>query len=86
MIKILYFTSATCRPCKQFLPIAESVCKMLELDFEIVSVDEHPDKARYYSVSSVPTTMITKNNQIMNSIVGATSRYDYEKKIRNAMR
>lgn len=86
MVKILYFTSATCRPCKQFQPVAESVCEQLEIPMQVIKAEEDQVNFTRYAISSVPSIIVLVEDVAKTQIIGATTRYDLEKKIRNAMR
>jgi thioredoxin len=74
-IIIVDFWAVWCGPCRVFSPVFERLQEEYkdEFIFAKVNVDEAPDIANKYMISGVPTTLILKNGQILNKIVGATS-------------
>lgn len=57
MKKIIYFSSPTCGPCKQFGPIMDRISQTGIL-VEKVNVDNAPAVAAAYNVRSVPTVVV----------------------------
>ena len=66
------FWATWCGPCKMIAPIVKEIAD--EYDGKIlvgkVNVDEEPDLAMQYNVSSIPTLMVFKNGQLVNKAVG----------------
>jgi len=72
------FWAEWCRPCRQIAPLLEELA--LEYDHQIkvgkVNVDENPQLATEYRVTSVPTMLVFKYGQVQDVIVGLKSRRD----------
>lgn len=66
------FWATWCGPCKMIAPIVKEIAD--EYDGKIlvgkVNVDEEPDLTMQYNVSSIPTLMVFKNDQLVNKAVG----------------
>lgn len=69
MKKIIYFSSPTCGPCKQFGPVMDRISQTGIL-VEKVNVDNAPAVAAAYNVRSVPTVIVvgSTGNEISRSV------------------
>ena len=71
-IAIVKFATTTCPPCKMLKPIFEKLAVNEELkDVVFIAADanEHP-QAREYGVSSVPTILFFKGEEVIGQNVG----------------
>ena len=71
-IAIVKFATTTCPPCKMLKPIFEKLALDSELDdvvFIAADANEHP-QAREYGVSSVPTILFFKGEEVLGQNVG----------------
>ena len=71
MLRIDYFTASWCGPCKTFKPVMLKVTDEMGVDLSIWDVDINPEKSSGYQVMSVPTSIIWKDDVIVDTIVGA---------------
>lgn len=62
MAQIMYFTAAWCGPCKMFRPTFEGTLAEEGKSAQIIDVDQRPDVAARYMITSVPTVLITDDN------------------------
>ena len=61
-----------CMPCQMIAPIIEEISnEKSDVKFFKINVDETPDVAIKYGVSSIPTLLIFKNGELVNKAVGA---------------
>ena len=61
-----------CMPCQMIAPIIEEISnEKSDVKFFKINVDETPDVAIKYGVSSIPTLLIFKNGELINKAVGA---------------
>ena len=78
MITVKRFTASWCAPCKMVAPVIEQLSKELpDVTFNTVDIDKQPDVAEAYRVRSVPTILIIKNGEVVNSVVGAQPKQVY---------
>lgn len=70
---IIDMTAPWCAPCKQMEPILEKVEEETDIKVVKVDVDEHPDIAELYGISSVPTTIYYRDGEQLESKVGTQS-------------
>jgi thioredoxin 1 len=85
MVKMLKFGAPWCGPCKMIEPIIESIKKeYTSEDFEVHSynVDKSPELVSMYSIRSVPTIILLKNEDEVERIIGLTNKRDLETQIK----
>ena len=65
------FWADWCGPCKMIGPIFEEVAgELTNAKFTKVNVDECPNLAGKYRVASIPTIMVFKNGEPVDTLVG----------------
>jgi thioredoxin 1 len=78
MITVTKFSSKTCGPCKALAPVFRELEDMtLDVTFISVDVEEKPSIAQLYSIRSVPTIIIEKDNVLIEKFVGLQSKQKY---------
>ena len=72
---LLDFWASWCGPCRMVSPIVDEIADA-RTDIKVgkVNVDEQPELAGFYRVSSIPTLMVIKNGKVVNQAVGARPR------------
>jgi len=66
------FSAAWCGPCRMLAPIVESISEKMagKVDFYNVDVDDAPELAGEYRVSSIPCLVLMKNGEFVDQSVG----------------
>jgi len=66
------FWATWCGPCRMLGPVVAQVAAEKEgiLKVAKVNVDENPDLARQYGIRSIPTLMLFKNGELVNTSLG----------------
>lgn len=67
------FFADWCGPCKMMEPIVEELAKELEgksIKIGKLNVDEAPETAQKYNVMSIPTLIIFKNSEPVETLTG----------------
>ncbi|MCD7824630.1 MAG: thioredoxin [Clostridiaceae bacterium] len=78
------FWAAWCGPCQMVAPVIEELAQeVADVKIAKVNVDEEPDLAQKYNVMSIPTMLLVKNGEIVNTTVGAQPKADILKFIRS---
>ena len=77
-VTLLDFWAAWCGPCKVMHPIVEEIEKEFGGKIKVVkiNVDEPSNQAMVekYQIGAMPTYIIEKKDQVVNSFVGAQSK------------
>ena len=69
------FWAAWCGPCQMLSPIIEELATARsDVQFCKVNIDEEPSLAEQYGVMSIPTLILFKNGEVVNTTVGLRSR------------
>ncbi|WP_346935815.1 thioredoxin [Clostridium sp.] len=71
-VVVVDFFATWCGPCKMLAPIFEELSTEMEgkVKFIKVDVDQCPDIAMKYSVASIPTIIVFKDGNNVNTTVG----------------
>jgi len=81
------FWAPWCMPCRMVGPVIEELSSALEgqANFAKVNVDEAPQVAARFGVRSIPTIMIFKSGECVETIVGACPKEYFKGKIENVI-
>ena len=71
-VAVVDFSATWCGPCRMLAPVLEEVSEKLagKVDFYNVDVDEAPQLAGAYRVSSVPCLILMKNGVLTSQSIG----------------
>lgn len=80
---VVDFYADWCGPCRTLTPTVEKLAGDYEGKVEIVkvNVDSNPELAMRYGISSIPTVVFIKNQQVVDRTVGLQSKGDLVKRI-----
>ncbi len=81
------FYADWCGPCKMMAPIVESLAESFDGKVKVgkLNIDEDMDIAQKYRVMSIPTFIVFKGGQALETSVGAMSKDDLEKKLQKVL-
>lgn len=72
---LLDFWASWCRPCRTLSPVIDEIAgEVTNKKFGKVNVDEQPELARTYNVTSIPTLAVFKDGKIVKTTVGTKSK------------
>lgn len=78
---IVDFWAPWCGPCKTLGPILDSVSEKVNHKIAKVNVDEEGVLANNYKIRSIPTMIVFKDGQIIDTIVGVVPEKDLINKL-----
>lgn len=66
------FWASWCGPCKMLAPVVAELAEELDGKAKVgkVNVDEQPELAATFQISSIPTVVVMKNGKMTQSSVG----------------
>lgn len=70
------FWASWCGPCRMVAPVLEEMAQDYQDRLKVVkvNVDENPDTASRYSVMSIPTMILFKNGEVLETLVGVRKK------------
>ena len=86
-VSMVDFWAPWCGPCRMIAPVNEE----LAVDFEgkanicKVNTDEEQDLAVKYGIRSIPTILFMKNGEVVDQMVGASSKQAFTDKINSLL-
>ena len=76
------FWAAWCGPCRAVSPILEQIDGETEkLDVVKVNVDQEPDLAMRYNITSIPAMKLFKGGQVVKELIGARPKPAIEQEL-----
>ncbi len=78
-VSLVDFWAPWCGPCMALGPTIENIANQYDGKAKVgkVNVDEERSTAEKYMVMSIPTVLIIKNGEVVDTLVGLRSIEDY---------
>jgi len=75
------FWAPWCAPCRMVGPIIEELATNYSGKVKVgkLNTDDNPNIASRYGIMSIPTILLFKNGEIVDRLVGAVPKRDFEK-------
>ena len=73
------FWAPWCAPCRMVAPVLEEIEEEMQGKVRIlkVNVDENPQLAMRYGITSIPTFLLFKNGELVDRTIGAAPKNHY---------
>ncbi len=73
------FWAGWCGPCRLLTPTIEELASELGESAKVgkLNVDENPDTAAKYRISSIPSVLVFKDGELVETLVGVQSKQRY---------
>lgn len=77
---VIEFWASWCGPCRQLAPVVDSIAEATgdKAVFGKINVDEQPELASKYQISSIPAVMIFKDGNPVDGFIGVQPRKSIE--------
>ena len=74
------FWATWCGPCRMLAPVVEEIAREQEGIIKVgkVNVDEQPGLTAAFRVASIPTVMVFRDGQLVNTALGFRSKAQLE--------
>ena len=74
------FWASWCGPCRMLSPVIAEIAEEYAGKVKVgkVNVDEQPNLANRYGIASIPTVMLFKNGEVINTSLGYRPKNDLE--------
>lgn len=81
------FWATWCSPCRMLAPVVEEISKNMENDIDVVKidVDESPNSASKFGISSIPTLILFKDGKPLTKLVGFRPQGQIETAVKEAL-
>lgn len=69
---LLDFWAAWCGPCRMLAPVVDEIADERSSSLKVgkINVDEQPELASRFGISSIPTLILIENGQVKNTLIG----------------
>jgi len=84
---VVDFWATWCGPCRMVAPIMEELAEKYEGKVKIgkLDVDENQQTAIKYGVRSIPTVLILKGGEVIDTVIGAVPKTMFVEKIQKLL-
>ena len=81
------FWAAWCAPCRMIAPIVEELAQEYDGKAKVgkLDVDSNQQTAIKYGVRSIPTVLLIKNGEVVDTIIGALPKTAFVEKLDAAL-
>lgn len=77
------FFATWCGPCKMLAPVFDEASQEVDATFVKVDIDQSLEIAQRFNITTVPTMMIFKNGQKVDSMVGFMPKEKLVEKVKS---
>ena len=87
MLTVKKFSATWCGPCRALAPVMNEIKGQFDnVKFEEYDVDNSPEEAQQYSITSIPVVVIEKDGVVIERFQGLSSKMAYTNAINEAIK
>jgi len=77
------FWASWCGPCKMLSPVIDQLSEEIgEVKFTKLNVDDNVETSQKFRISSIPTVMLFKNGNVVDTLIGFRPKGEIEQIIK----
>lgn len=82
-VSVIDFWAPWCGPCRMIAPVIEELAEEYQGKVSIckVNTDEQDELSAKFGIRSIPTILFMKNGEVVDTVIGATSKQALKDKI-----
>ncbi|MCT7604404.1 thioredoxin [Aliarcobacter butzleri] len=86
-VVLVDFWAPWCGPCRMLAPAIDQLAEEFENKAKIckVNTEEEPDLTSEYQVRSIPTILFFKNGEVVDQMIGTTTKAKLEEKLNSLL-
>lgn len=86
-VVLVDFWAPWCGPCRMLAPAIDQLAEEFKNKAKIckVNTEEEPDLTSEYQVRSIPTILFFKNGEIVDQMIGTTTKAKLEEKLNSLL-
>lgn len=87
-VLVLDFYASWCMPCKMMTPAFDELAEEMSgvAVFAKIDIDENPETAKKYGVTSIPSIIILKDGKLEEKMVGLQQKMKIEDTVSNIVK
>lgn len=82
-VVVVDFFATWCGPCKMLAPVFDEASQEVDATFVKVDIDQSLEIAQRFNITTVPTMMVFKNGQKVDSMVGFMPKEKLVEKVKS---